>query len=113
MMASNPFFSQKRFVTSGPNCMPTPRLLGPRPGSVCGSVHNISIIKPACPGCFCLWRFSFRMSSKVMLSSEKRPPWSTKYLSPIRVARGSAEKLSEKSLKMRSLYLALHSPSKP
>lgn len=105
IMASRPFLSQNRFVTSGPNCMPTPRLLGPRPGCGWGSVHNISIISPACPGCLCLCRSSLRMSSNVTLSSEKRPPWRTKYFLPIRVARGRAEKLSENNLK--TLYLSI------
>ena len=38
------------------------------------------------------------MSSNVTLSSENKPPWSTKYFFPTSVARGKAEKLSEKSL---------------
>ena len=98
MMASSPFFSQNRLVTSGPNCIPTPRLLGPRPGAAWGSVQSISIISPDWPGCLCLCRSNFLMSSRVTLSSEKRPPWSTRYLEPISVARGSAEKLSENNL---------------
>lgn len=74
------------------------------------------------------------MSSNVTLSSENKPPWRTRYLDPISVARGNAEKLSENSLNILrkvsvnletqqypeskfksylSLYLALHSPSKP
>jgi len=32
---------------------------------------------------------------------------------PMRVAKGSAEKDSENNLNTRSVYLALHSPSKP
>jgi hypothetical protein len=40
------------------------------------------------------------MSSNVTLSSENRPPWRTKYLDPINVARANAEKLSENSLKI-------------
>jgi hypothetical protein len=40
------------------------------------------------------------MSSSVTLSSEKRPPWRTRYFLPMSVARGRAEKLSEKSLKV-------------
>lgn len=39
------------------------------------------------------------MSSRVTLSSEKRPPWRTRYFLPINVASARAEKLSEKSLK--------------
>ena len=113
MIASSPLLSQNCFVTSGPNCMPTPRLLGARPGVGCGSVHSISIMRPLWPGWRCLWRSSLRMSSSETASSEKRPPCRTKNLLPIRVARGNAEKDSEKSLKTRSVYLARHSPSKP
>lgn len=39
------------------------------------------------------------MSSNVTLSSEKRPPCRTRYLVPMSVASGKAEKLSENSLK--------------
>lgn len=133
MTASSPFLSQNLSVMSGPNWRPTPRLLGPLPGSSCGSVHSISIISPDWPGCRWLCLSSFRMSSRVMVSSENRPPWRTRYLDPTRVAKGRAEKLSEKSLNTLrelletrrignrkkggasylSLYFALHSPSKP
>ena len=100
MIASSPFLSQNLLVMSGPNWRPTPLLLGPLPSSSCGSVHSISIISPAWPGCRWLCLFSFRMSSSVILSSEKRPPWRTRYFEPTSVASGNAEKLSEKSLKV-------------
>jgi len=113
MTASKPFFSQKRFVTSGPNCKPTPRLLGPRPGCGCGSVHSISIMRPLWPGWRWRWRSSLRTSSRDTASSENSPPCSVRKRPPISVASGSAENDSENSLNTRSVYLCRHSPSKP
>jgi hypothetical protein len=73
------------------------RLLGPRPFSSCGSVHNsyqilnqpsnysskaiherTSHINPSCPGCFPI-RGIFRISSSVTSSLLNSPPCTTKY----------------------------------
>ena len=110
---------------SGPNCRPTPRLLGPRPGLGWGSVQSISFTRPSLAG----WRLAclsiLRISSNVTPSFEKRPPCRTRYLLPTSVASGRALNVSENILNTRSLYLMLvevgergcyfarHSPSKP
>jgi hypothetical protein len=92
---------------SGPNCRPTPRLLGPRPGLGWGSVQSISFTRPSLAG----WRLAclsiLRISSNVTPSFEKRPPCRTRYLLPTNVANGRALNVSENILNTRSLYLML------
>lgn len=89
------FRSKKFLVTSGPNWMPTPRLLAPLPGSGWGSDQSNSHMSPSVPGCRVANLSIFRISSSVTSSLENRPPCTTRILFWITCANGRALKVSE------------------
>ena len=76
------FFCKKLWVTSGPNEIATPLLLGDLPGNGWGSLHIISHINPSSGGCRTL--FIFDISSKLTLS----------YPNSVHLLRGNHEALT-------------------
>lgn len=105
------FSLQNALVTSGPNWMPTPRLDWERPAAYCGSLHIRSHMRPSSGGC--RLRSMARMSSRVTLSFENKPPCMHNMRELIMCDNGRKLNISVNMPNICWEYLDLHSPSNP
>ena len=89
----NPFYLRNLAVTSGPNAIEAPLLLGVLPGEGAGSAHKRSQNAPLTGGSKNLSIALIYLSPTP--SSEGRPPWHTIILLFKTYDRGRAQNISE------------------